>query len=522
MKQLSFFLSVSFLCSITIAQNQAPIITNYSGDIDEVNEQLIINYDLQDAENDDVEISFNVTDNHGKNFLINTANATGDVGFPITAGSSKKITWNYNGLITNIASARIRLIADDRQSVDIQAIVNEVDSNRMITDLTYLTSDIRNRSVNPTFLNDCKDYIEQVFDDNSLYHYRHEFTFGNYTAHNLIANLQGVDDEQKIWIIDAHYDAVSNTPGADDNGSGTVGMLEALRVLSKYNFNSSIKFIGFDLEEPGLIGSEDYVTNGGIESYEQIIGAINYEMIGYYSEEPNSQTTPFGFDQLFPQQYQQTQADNFRGNFITNVSNSSSSTIMNSFEINANTYVPDLKVISLKERSGFPVSDLRRRDHASFWDNGYRAIMLTDGAENRNTDYHTPNDTMGQLSFTFMSNVVKATVATIAELAQVKHSTSVQFGLYPTGVSNNKKLAHQISVFPNPVNDYFTIKIPQLNHTKTIRITDLQGKIIIERELLSNVEKLSLSADNLQSGSYFIILSNDNQTLALQKLLVTH
>lgn len=123
--------------------------------------------------------------------------------------------------------------------------------------------------------------------------------------------------------MDAHYDGVLNAPAADDNGSGVAGMLEALRILANYNFEHSLNFIGFDFEESGLIGSQRYVQNG-IKSFEDIQGVLNFEMIGYYTDSVYTQTTPAGFDSLFPQAYQSLQLDSFRGNTLIACGNTTS------------------------------------------------------------------------------------------------------------------------------------------------------------------------------------------------------
>ncbi|MBW1695066.1 MAG: M28 family peptidase, partial [Deltaproteobacteria bacterium] len=49
-------------------------------------------------------------------------------------------------------------------------------------------------------------------------------------------------------------------------------------------------------------------------------------------------------------------------------------------------------------------------DHASFWDKGYKAVMITDTAFFRNHHYHTPSDTMDKLDFGFMAELVESLV----------------------------------------------------------------------------------------------------------------
>ncbi len=70
-------------------------------------------------------------------------------------------------------------------------------------------------------------------------------------------------------------------------------------------------------------------------------------MIGYYSDEPNSQEFPFGFNLLYPDQYAAIESDQFRGNFINNIGDQNSVALQTAYVNAAALYVPDLKVISL-------------------------------------------------------------------------------------------------------------------------------------------------------------------------------
>jgi len=95
---------------------------------------------------------------------------------------------------------------------------------------------------------------------------------------NVVGELTGTTTPEKIYIIGAHYDHLEgDRPGGDDNASGTAGVLEAARVLSQYRFESTIRFIAFNAEEDGLLGSKDYVAE--IAGGENIVGMINLDMI---------------------------------------------------------------------------------------------------------------------------------------------------------------------------------------------------------------------------------------------------
>ncbi len=97
---------------------------------------------------------------------------------------------------------------------------------------------------------------------------------------NVVGELTGTTTPETIYVIGAHYDHLEgDRPGGDDNASGTAGVLEAARVLSRYRFESTIRFIGFNAEEDGLAGSKDYVNGHVLPAGENIAGMINLDMI---------------------------------------------------------------------------------------------------------------------------------------------------------------------------------------------------------------------------------------------------
>jgi len=97
---------------------------------------------------------------------------------------------------------------------------------------------------------------------------------------NVVGELAGTTTPENVYIIGAHYDHLEgDRPGGDDNASGTAGVLEAARVLSQYRFESTIRFIGFNAEEDGLLGSRDYVESHVIPSGENVLGMISIDLI---------------------------------------------------------------------------------------------------------------------------------------------------------------------------------------------------------------------------------------------------
>lgn len=502
----TFFVACTFF---SIAQNQPPLLSNVSA-YHNNDGTVIVSYDLQDTENDAVEVRLLISADGGETYLSQAGTVSGDFGYPVTAGAGKQIVWTYD-TITNIYDYKIRLVADDRQAPDIQQLVNSVDSVRLHADLQFVQG-VRHYQANPTHLEAVKDFIGQRMNEAGLFGNRQDFQESGYTGQNIIATKQGFGKEDSVYIVDAHFDSVDDAPGADDNGSGVVGMLETMRVLAPYNFAKSIRFIGFDFEEAGLKGSIKYVQDG-IPAHEKIQGVFNYEMIGYYSEQVNSQQMPAGFELLFPTQYNTVVADSFRGNFIVNTGDAESNALNAAFHNAALSYVPELKVVSVVlPGNGTIASDFRRSDHAPFWDADIPALMLTDGANFRNPYYHTPNDSISKLNFTFMSNVVKATVAAVAELAGIQNSTKQDVAIFPAGISANA-LQCTSNVFPNPVSNSLTVQAGDC-FAKGFSATlyDVRGKVVAENK--TEKSELSIDTQNLPKGVYFAVLQADgNRTV---------
>ena len=411
-----------FLLSAALSgQNSAPVILKFSASVNWNSQQLTLLYDVEDAENDPLEITVAISGDGGKTYgLTSQVPVSGDVGFPVLPGALRAITCDLSALNPAGTTFAVRIVADDKQPFDLQQLVNTVDSNRLRADLTFVEG-IRHRTAGLAHLNAVRDSMGHLFEAAGLFTEEHTFPYSTYTGKNILGTFSGTVVPDTVIIVDAHYDSVANAPGADDNGSGTVGVMEIARLLSRYPTKKTLRYIGFDLEEAGLVGSSRYVS-GGLPANEKVAGVFNFEMIGYYTDMPNTQQVPTGFNLIFPAAYNQIAADSFRGNTIINVGNSTHPALADLFSNSAASYVPDLKVVKVVMLASFPVPDLLRSDHAPFWSAGLPALMLTDGADYRNKCYHTPSDTLDEkLNFTFMSNVVKTTLAAAAQLAEIQH-----------------------------------------------------------------------------------------------------
>ena len=229
---------------------------------------------------------------------------------------------------------------------------------------------------------------------------------------NVIGWRRGEEEPEDIVVVSAHYDTVPGCNGADDNGSGVAAVLESARILGSRGHDRTLAVACWDGGERGLLGSKTFVIRQRAQDAD-IIVMYDYEMIGYKSDEPNSQALPAGFEQLFPDQIRQISANKNRGDFIALV-----------FDMDAQNHASN--IVGYAEEVGIPIvslrldldgvvpPDLRRSDHASFWDQGFPAIMVTDTSEFRNPNYHCPgelNDDIDTIDFEFAIGITEAVTA---------------------------------------------------------------------------------------------------------------
>jgi hypothetical protein len=502
-------LSLCIICApvLLFAQNYPPTITQLSANPDWGNMTLTVNYEVADPENDPLDISVQFSNDGGKTYnLTGSVPASGDVGFPIMPGS-RSISCDIAALSNMSGAFTLRLIADDKQPFDLQALVNAVDSNAMRSNLEFVEG-IRHRTTGAAHLTAVRDSLKNLFLASQLHYQEQAVPFGAYSGRNLIGSLPGTVSPDKVVVNDAHYDTVNNAPGADDNGSGVVGVMEGVRLLSRYPFKKSLRFIGFDLEESGLLGSIRYVSSG-IPAGEDVIGVFNYEMIGYWSDEPNTQTLPQGFPLIFPDAAAQVAANQYRGDFLSNVGNTNSQPLALLYSSSAQQYVPGLKVITLDvPGNGQIAPDLRRSDHAPFWDAGKQALMLTDGANFRNECYHTPGDTLNEkLNFTFMSNVVKAAIAAMAQLAEIQHGHWATASFQGKVGSNEPAESCVWKVFQAPdQNGAFSLLFDLCEEgDHLVSLFDLKGTKLLQQNVQArNGEPVAVALPAIPSGFYVL------------------
>lgn len=223
----------------------------------------------------------------------------------------------------------------------------------------------------------------------------HEFKVNGKIHQNLILNLPGSTQESPPILIGAHYDGVPGTPAADDNGTGVAGLLELARTFAAEPMKYPVRIVAFDMEEYGMLGSQEYAKL--LKQQKQPLRLmISLEMLGYCDDSPNSQRYPTGLEYFYPD----------RGNFIALIGNLTALPDLIELKRNIRSHGTPCEFLPVPNR-GLMVRATRLSDHSPFWDNGYRAMMITDTAFMRNPHYHQASDRIETLNLDFLAGVCR-------------------------------------------------------------------------------------------------------------------
>jgi len=195
---------------------------------------------------------------------------------------------------------------------------------------------------------------------------------GYVPAYNVVAYKTGTRYPDRQIVVGGHFDAVPGSPGADDNGSGTVGTIELARVLAGVETEMTFIFIAFDSEESGLVGSHHYAQAAAARG-DTIVYMLNMDMIGDISNDAMANLYIGSGDEPYALLWSKL-ADSLVG--ITGV---------------------------LRGTSG-------GSDHASFAQAGYDVTFVQE--RTFSSHYHQPSDSTTYINFDYMTRMIKASLAT--------------------------------------------------------------------------------------------------------------
>lgn len=228
--------------------------------------------------------------------------------------------------------------------------------------------------------------------------------FGSYIkpveSPNVLGYLEGTDLKDELLVISAHYDHVGVEDGqifngADDDGSGTTGVLEMARAFSKSKEDGdgprrSILFLAVTAEEKGLLGS-DYYTRYPVFPLKNTISNLNIDMIGRI--DPSHESDP---------------------NYIYLIGSDKLSSELHEISEKANSLYTKLSLEYKYNAPNDPERIYYRSDHYNFAKHGIPVIFYFNGVH---ADYHKPSDTVDKINFELLVKRTRLVFHTAWEIA---------------------------------------------------------------------------------------------------------
>jgi Zn-dependent M28 family amino/carboxypeptidase len=231
-------------------------------------------------------------------------------------------------------------------------------------------------------------------------------TFNSSYSPNVVAERAGAARPQDIYIICAHYDGASEGPGCDDNGSGTAAVMMAARVLSRYAFQATVRFVAFSGEEQWMVGSEAYAA-AAHGAGENIAGVINLDMLLHPGFDNHPANADYDLDIE---------------------SNTASLGLAQYLAGQIATYTSVAVQVHNDPNSA--------SDHVSFWPFGYSSVGLAENKPDEiwggsNSTYHTANDVMTcpDFDWPFGLEATRGSMAGLIGLAGLVPEPGSAFGL---------------------------------------------------------------------------------------------
>lgn len=362
------------------------------------------------------------------------------------------------------------------QSPIIQSVINETNIDSLIFFVEELSGEVQtiiggspytivSRHKNQPSNDKAADYIKQKLESYGLPAYDQWFSG---SGRNVYAVQTGTEFPNQKYIICAHYDDMPSgplAPGADDNASGTAAVLEAARILTQYLSKYTIIYALWDEEEQGLVGAYYYAQQASVAG-DSILGVLNMDMIAWDSN----------------------------SDYIADV---------HTRPIESSLYLKD-KIIETNSLYGLGLNiDVKNpgstySDHAAFWNYNFGAILLIEDGTDFNNYYHTTSDLVQYFNQPYYLMMSKATIGTLAALAEVTDNVPVELANFSafalndgvklewTTVSELNNNGFEIERSFNTQTDFITIGFVEGNGTST----EVNNYSYIDRLELSGVQSI--------------------------------
>jgi Zn-dependent M28 family amino/carboxypeptidase len=217
---------------------------------------------------------------------------------------------------------------------------------------------------------------------------RRRIAVGSRSSWNVIADRRGAGlGTRGLVLVTAHLDSINLSggpaapaPGADDNGSGSAGLLEIARALRDHRAVHDLRLVLFGGEEEGLHGSRQYVAGLSAAQRARIRAVVNMDMVG-------TRNTPAPSVLLEGAQVSQG--------------------VIDGLAEAAATYTGLAVQTSLNPFNS---------DHVPFIDAGLPAVLTIEGADGANGNIHSARDTLDRVDMALALEILRMNTAFVAGL----------------------------------------------------------------------------------------------------------
>ncbi|MFF0345975.1 M20/M25/M40 family metallo-hydrolase [Kribbella sp. NPDC004875] len=292
--------------------------------------------------------------------------------------------WRIEPLRPNTTIVETRAVSAARADPDVADLVGALSMTSYRNDLTWLASLPTRHSLSTTFTQ-AMDFAADRMVALGYQVGRTPITVGGGRSADLIGDRAGVGTNRGLVVVTAHLDSINiaggpaaAAPGADDNGSGSAGVLELGRLLATRSWQHDTRLILFGGEEEGLFGSKQYVAALPAADRARIRAVLNMDMIA-----TTNTATPTVL---------------LEGAAV-------SSSQIDALATAAATYT-GLKV----ETSLNPFAS----DHVPFINAGMPAVLTIEGADSANGHIHSANDTLNFIDWALAAEILRMNIAALA------------------------------------------------------------------------------------------------------------
>lgn len=245
---------------------------------------------------------------------------------------------------------------------------------------------------------------------------------------NVFATLRGTTNPDRVYVVSGHYDSMCSnpadaecdSPGANDDASGSAAVIEMARVMSKYKFDATIIFMTVAGEEQGLLGATHFAKQA-VEKKMDIEAMFTNDIIGGVTSFKNApdRNSVRVFAEGVPSNETEQEAALRRS--VGGENDSASRQLARYIKEVADKYSPKFSVQMIYRRDRY----LRGGDHIPFLERGFTAVRFTESHEDythQHQNVRTENgvqygDLPEFVDFGYVANVTRINAASLASLA---------------------------------------------------------------------------------------------------------